>query len=83
MADARDDGLTIWREYGPEASATTPPIPRITRKTRPHSNSSMLVTGQYAEGVTRSEVEALVRGTFGGTFESFEGGYYRYVAYTD
>lgn len=39
--------------------------------------------GVYPEGTTRAEVLALVKGTFGGRFEKFGDGRFRYVAYTD
>lgn len=60
-----------------------PGTDRITRTTHFHSNSSMLVIGTYVDGVTKGEVEKLVQGTFGGRFEQFGNGAYRYIAYTD
>lgn len=48
-----------------------------------HSNSSMKKVGVYPEGTTREEVAAVVKGTFGGRFESFGGGKFSYIAYTD
>lgn len=48
-----------------------------------HSNSSMKKVGVYPEGTTRTQVEALVKGTFGGRFESFGDGKFSYIAYTD
>lgn len=56
---------------------------RITRIVTNHSNSSQKVTGTYVEGVTREEVEDLVKGSFGGRFEKFGDGKYVYIAYTD
>ena len=56
---------------------------KIDWHTKPHSSSSMLREGVYPEGATRAEVESRVRGTFGGRFEFFLGGKFRYVAYTD
>lgn len=47
------------------------------------TNSSMLKRGVYPEGTSRSEVEAKVRGTFGGRFKHFGNGAFEYVAYTD
>jgi hypothetical protein len=43
----------------------------------------MLIDGVYPLGTTREEVVALVKGTFGGRFETFGNGKFRYVAYTD
>jgi hypothetical protein len=48
-----------------------------------HSSASMIKEGVYPEGTTRSEVEELVRGTFGGRFEHFGNGKFKYIAYTD
>ena len=48
-----------------------------------HSNSSMKKVGVYPEGTTRAEVEKVVRGTFGGRFESFGNCHFSYIAYTD
>jgi hypothetical protein len=48
-----------------------------------HSNSSQLCEGVYPEGATQKEVLAKVEGTFGGRFEQFGGGRFRYIAYTD
>jgi len=48
-----------------------------------HSNSSQKCEGVYPPGTTREEVLARVKGTFGGRFESFGGGKFSYIAYTD
>lgn len=48
-----------------------------------HTNASQLCHGVYPEGTTRAEVEVQCKGTFGGQFEQFGGGKFRYVAYTD
>lgn len=78
-----NDELTALTEFGPSAPAAVHPIPRFTRHTGYHSNSSMLVTGQYSDGVTKAEIESVVKGTFGGRFEAFGENHYRYIAYTD
>ena len=63
--------------------------PRILDKSKidyrvfSHTNSSQICEGVYPEGITRSEVEAKVKGTFGGRFEHFGDGWFQYVAYTD
>lgn len=49
----------------------------------PDTNSSMIKRGVYPEGTSREQVEKVVRGTFGGRFQSFEGGAFTYIAYTD
>lgn len=48
-----------------------------------HSNSSMVKEGVYPSSMTRVEVEKAVAGTFGGRFDSFGNGKFRYIAYTD
>lgn len=50
---------------------------------KPHTNSSQLVEGQYAEDMTKADVEKEVQGTWGGRFDLFENGHFRYIAYTD
>lgn len=56
---------------------------RITANRKSHTTASMMVEGTYIDGVTREEVEAEVKGTFGGRFVKFGGGKYTYIAYTD
>lgn len=48
-----------------------------------HTHSTMIKRGVYPEGTTKAEVEAVVKGTFGGRFKSFGNGNFEYVAYTD
>lgn len=48
-----------------------------------HSGSSMIKRGVYPPGTTQKQVEAVVRGTFGGRFNYFRDGKFEYVAYTD
>jgi hypothetical protein len=43
----------------------------------------MIKQGVYPEHMTLAEVEKEVVGTFGGRFEYFGGGRFKYVAYTD
>lgn len=50
---------------------------------RAHSSASMIKEGVYPPHMTRAEVEEKVRGTFGGRFECFSGGKFKYIAYTD
>lgn len=56
---------------------------KIDYRIEGHSNSSQLCIGVYPEGTKQSEVEARVRGTFGGRFNHFGNGRFEYVAYTD
>ena len=71
------------------------PLPIIEKKRRvldptkidwvfkPHSGCSMIKEGVYPEHLTRQEVEKEVKGTFGGRFEHFGNGKFKYIAYTD
>ena len=67
----------------------TPPVKRELDPTKiewfdfPHSSSSMIKEGVYPEGTTRGEVLEKVSGTFGGRFEHFGDGKFKYIAYTD
>lgn len=56
---------------------------KIDYRIKSHSNSSQICEGVYPEGTTRAEVLARVVGTFGGHFEHFGGGHFKYIAYTD
>lgn len=56
---------------------------KIDWHSKPHSSASMRKTGVYPPSATRQDVEAAVRGTFGGRFESFGNGQFDYLAYTD
>ncbi|EHC4297166.1 hypothetical protein JTG69_001897 [Escherichia coli] len=48
-----------------------------------HSGCSMIKEGVYPEHMTWQEVEKEVKGTFGGRFEHFGNGKFKYIAYTD
>lgn len=69
----------LMREYKPRQLDKS----KIDYRSKLHSNSSMIKEGVYPQGTTQSEVEAVVKGTFGGRFESFLNGKFRYIAYTD
>jgi hypothetical protein len=43
----------------------------------------MIREGVYPDGTSQEQVRELVKGTFGGRFESFGGGKFRFIAYTD
>lgn len=65
------------------------PEPRPLDPTRvdwryvPHTHSSMIKEGVYPLHMSMEEVRQEVRGTFGGRFEYFQDGKFKYVAYTD
>jgi len=48
-----------------------------------HTHFSMIKEGVYPEGVTSKEVLEKVKGTFGGRFNHFGNGKFKYTAYTD
>jgi len=48
-----------------------------------YCNSAMIKEGTYSEGETKEQVEAVVRGTFGGEFVSLGNGKFKYIAYTE
>ncbi|GGY87871.1 hypothetical protein [Shewanella fodinae] len=56
---------------------------KIDYRCKMHSSSSMIKEGVYPEGATMEEVRKEVNGTFGGRFEFFEGGRFKFIAYTD
>lgn len=45
--------------------------------------TKFLEEGVYPEGATQTDVLAKVAGTFGGRFEYFRDGKFKYTAYTD
>lgn len=56
---------------------------KIDYRNLPHSNSSMIKEGVYPLTATREEVLKKVNGTFGGRFEYFRDGKFKFIAYTD
>ena len=82
--DSRDDVV-----YEPTIKVVSQMKPRpldpskIDYRVRSHTSSSQICEGVYPPGTTPAEVEKKVRGTFGGRFEMFRDGRFKYVAYTD
>lgn len=56
---------------------------RIDWHSKSHSSCSMIKEGVYPDGTGIEEVRKLVAGTFGGRFDHFGGGKFKYIAYTD
>jgi hypothetical protein len=56
---------------------------KIDYRIKMHTAATQICEGVYPDGTTREEVERVVKGTFGGRFESFGGGRFKYIAYTD
>lgn len=56
---------------------------KIDWHSKSHSSASMIKEGIYPEGTSIAEVRKAVDGTFGGRFEHFGGGKFKFIAYTD
>lgn len=56
---------------------------KIDWHSKSRTHFSMIKEGVYPEGTTATEVLEKVRGTFGGRFEYFRDGKFKYIAYTD
>lgn len=69
----------IWKE--PVVRHIDPS--KIDYIAKSHTGSSMIKEGVYPDWATREQVEEKVKGTFGGRFERFGGGKFKYIAYTD
>lgn len=87
---AKDEDRISFRHLGGGiAEMLKGPQPRpldprkIDYRIHPHSGASQIVEGVYPEGTTQAEVEARVAGTFGGRFDRFGAGKFKYIAYTD
>lgn len=69
----------LFTSYKPRELDNT----KIDWRSGVHTNASMTKEGVYPEGTTRKQVEDAVQGTFGGRFEHFGNGKFKYIAYTD
>lgn len=58
-------------------------LTKIDWHDKSHTHFSMIKEGVYPVGVTKSQVLEKVQGTFGGRFEYFGNGKFKYIAYTD
>ena len=56
---------------------------KIDYHVKSHTHFSQICEGVFPEGTTREAVLERVRGTFGGRFEYFGNGGFKYIAYTD
>jgi hypothetical protein len=74
-----EDTILSMREYKPRELDHT----KIDYRIKMHTNSSQICEGVYPEGTTSEEVRRVVNGTFGGRFEYFRDGKFKYIAYTD
>lgn len=69
----------IQREYRPRPLDNS----KVDYRIKMHTSFSQICEGVYPIGTTREEVEKKVRGSFGGRFEYFNNGKFKYIAYTD
>jgi hypothetical protein len=72
------DGLSML-EHKPRPLDNT----KVDYRCKFHSGASMIKEGVYPEGMAAAEVRKVVDGTFGGRFEQFGGGRFKFIAYTD
>lgn len=56
---------------------------KIDYRNKMHSSCSMIKEGVYPIGTSMEEVRKVVDGTFGGRFEYFRDGKFKFIAYTD
>lgn len=84
-AVSKDDaGKGMWSDTPLQKFEPRPLDPtKIDYRIKSHTNSSQICEGVYPEGTTAEEVRKLVDGTFGGRFEHFGNGKFKYIAYTD
>lgn len=74
------NGIGIsMREHKPQPLDNT----KIDYRVKMHTGFSQICEGVYPIGTTMKEVEEKVRGSFGGRFEHFGNGKFKYIAYTD
>ncbi|MBA4710519.1 hypothetical protein [Aquitalea aquatica] len=89
--EAKDDMVindcvvNVNKETGTYRTWTPRPLDetKIDWHSKSHSSCSMIKEGCYPLGTTIEEVRKVVDGTFGGSFESFGGGKFKFIAYTD
>lgn len=74
-----DKATGVYKNWEPRPLDNT----KIDWHSKSHTHFSMIKEGVYPDGTTREEVLEKVKGTFGGRFDWFGGGKFKYVAYTD
>jgi len=67
------------REYKPKPLDNT----KIDYRVKMHTGCTQICEGVYPEGTTIEEVKKAVNGSFGGRFEHFGNGKFKFIAYTD
>jgi hypothetical protein len=69
----------FMREYKPKPLDNT----KIDYRIKMHTGSTMIKEGVYPKGTPIEKVRKVVNGTFGGRFEYFKDGKFKFIAYTD
>ena len=67
------------REYKPRPLDNS----KIDYRIKMHTAASQICEGVYPKGTSMEEVRKVVDGTFGGRFEHFGNGKFKFIAYTD
>lgn len=67
------------REYKPKPLDNS----KIDYRIKMHTAASQICEGVYPKGTSMEEVRKVVNGTFGGRFEHFGNGKFKFIAYTD
>ena len=83
MSQAEKDGWAAWAKEQDRLRSLPLDNTKVSWRDKSHSSCSMVKEGVYPLGMTAEEVRKHVDGTFGGRFESFGGGQFRFIAYTD
>ena len=69
----------MGREYRPQPLDNR----KIDYRIKTHTYSTMICEGVYPPEATMEDVRKVVNGTFGGRFERFGDGKFKFIAYTD
>ena len=84
---AEKDAWADWRKEQERLAAMPLDPTKISYRSRSHSSCSMIKEGVYPqsgdEAADRAAVRKAVDGTFGGRFDHFGNGRFRFIAYTD
>lgn len=72
-------GQQVYHSWAQRALDPT----KIDYRVIPHTHFTQICEGVYPDGTTSEQVREKVDGTFGGRFESFGNGHFKFVAYTD
>lgn len=74
-----DRSTGVYKSWEPRPLDPT----KIDYHNKSHTHFSMIKEGVYPPTANMADVEKEVRGTFGGRFEYFGNGRFKYIAYTD